>query len=412
MCIRDSIRILNGFAGTGKSRIFTFVNRVLSEQETSFLCNPLVFATPTHQATKVLNAEGLASNTIASRLARPYPERFIETVGRVLVDEVIKGKKRRKTKKPVKLSGRSVFVLDEAGAVDTSDYISILKRVTKAGATFIAAGDESQCSPVNGTSPMFSLGQRYGAVTLKKIYRQAEQPWYLQATTALTAGRVRDALEILDEEMRLHGFDNMEDALAQACITWSRTGNHTPKDAIIVVGTNDEVRRANSLCQDLRKKAGVLGEKSLTIFETDKESKNVFRASVHVGDRIEVRRNSMSKNGYGVTNRDRGTVVAINGDNLVVDIDVRAAKTNKLKTALLKPVGRRTINATKFKHIRLGYSGTTQSWQGSSTQEVYCVLGSTMTSFSTGMVKITRGMRDCHISVSYTHLTLPTSDLV
>lgn len=156
---------VNGLAGTGKTTALS-VARDLAERE-GF---QFVGLGPSHSAVRALEKSGIESQTVQRWLLDPKAE--------------------------LRLSPRSIVVLDEAGLAGTSTLRAVLERVDRVGARTVLVGDVHQYEAVEAGRG-FSQLQQHGMQTadLSQMVRQRDPT--LAAAARLSVHSPERALGLL-----------------------------------------------------------------------------------------------------------------------------------------------------------------------------------------------------------------------
>ena len=254
------------------------------------------------------------------------------------------------------LTSTDVLVIDEAGMVGTRQMERILSHARYAGAKVILVGDPQQLQAIEAGAAFRSIAEDLGSVEITDIRRQRED-WQRDATRQLATGRIGEALGAYRDHDMLHVGDTRDLAREQLIDRWDRERIASPNESrIILTHTNDEVRALNDAARDRLRARGELGNDIRLQVERGERT-------FATGDRLMFLRN---ERGLGVKNGTLGTVEQISAQSMAVRTDD----------------GRSVAFETKdYAHIDHGYAATIHKAQGVT-------------------------------AVSYTHLTLPTSDLV
>lgn len=134
---------VEGWAGAGKTTMLKAIGRLYKDEGFSIVGTAL-------SASAALNLEreaGIKSSTLAGLL--------------IAIEQGT-----------MKLSDRSIVVLDEAGLVDSRSWSLLQKHVVESGAKLIAVGDPKQLQPIEAGGIFKSLSERHGAAHISKIQRQ------------------------------------------------------------------------------------------------------------------------------------------------------------------------------------------------------------------------------------------------
>lgn len=163
---------------------------------------------------------------------------------------------------------------------------------------------------------------------------------------------------------QLHVADDRLGAETELISRWKRNGVETPKENLILVGTNQEASALNKRVQTERLNSGKLKGEGLLLGST----------SIHQGDRVLFTRNSKL---YGVKNGTLGTVE---------QIDHKKARI----TARLDDGSQVRIDTAHYEHVKLGYAVTTHKAQGMTAENTYILVGGSMQDREMSYVQISR----------------------
>jgi conjugative relaxase-like TrwC/TraI family protein len=248
----------------------------------------------------------------------------------------------------IRLTSKTVIVVDEAAMVGTRQIERLTEHALKAGARLILVGDEKQLQAISAGGPFASIGKRLGQATLTEIQRQKD-PWAREAVKKLAHGKAREALTEYARRGLVSVADDREEAMRALLREWKRQGAANPKEHLILASTNADAQALNRMAQVDRMLAGQLGRRSLRVGAAD------FRG----GDRVLFTRNSKR---YGVENGCLGTVLSVDA--------VHQTMTVRLDKGRLV-----VIPTTDYAHMKLGYALTTHKSQGATTENAYVLLG-------------------------------------
>ena len=123
----------------------------------------------------------------------------------------------------LKLTPKTVVVVDEAGMVGTRQLATLMDATTKAGSKLVLVGDAKQLQPIQTGGAFPKLGKELGQVHLTTITRQ-KQAWARRAVHAMAKGKSRQALNAYAKRGRLTVADTRHQARAQLLTDWQRQG--------------------------------------------------------------------------------------------------------------------------------------------------------------------------------------------
>src|SRR5690606_20845212 len=209
-----------------------------------------------------------------------------------------------------KLDADTIFVLDEAGMVASSQMAGFVETVSRAGAKLVLVGDPDQLQPIEAGAAFRAIADRIGYGELKTIYRQ-KQEWMRRASLDLACGRIEAALDAYAARGRLHGAALKVEAINQLIADWDQTYDPA-RTTLILAHLRRDVRLMNTMARGRLVERGLLA--SGASFRTQ-EGERHFAA----GDRIVFLKNEGSlgvKNGMlaSVVEAKEGRIVAAIGE--------------------------------------------------------------------------------------------------
>lgn len=347
--IGGNLRIMEGFAGTGKSSVF----RVTAEIWKKAGYEPVGITISGKAATELHTNSGMPTLTFAmlQKLMENDATGFLKhearTIWRSLSGQVTF------TYSPLKLKAKNVIVVDEASMLTTEQMTWLLNKATKAGASVILAGDRSQLQAIGQGGAFSALADRFGKTELQDILRQKD-PAYRQAVIDLAEGNAHKALDYFDKAGMLH-FERTRDLASRTLVQdWKKNELHRDLDeSLIFTGTKQEAKHINMLCQDARRDAGQLGRVASIRHNSER---------FYINDRVMF---TAPARKLGVVNGQMGVVEGINP--FTHSIIVRLGHDWSV-----------TVPLFKYRGVALGYAVTTHKGQGSTVERAYVLAGGTM----------------------------------
>lgn len=155
------------------------------------------------------------------------------------------------------LDSRTVFVLDEAGMVDSRQMATFVEAVSRAGAKLVMVGDAEQLQPIEAGAAFRALVERVGYAELETIYRQNTQ-WMRDASLDLARGRVGKALAAYRHHGHVMGAELKVQAVTALIDDWSRDYDPT-KSTLILAHLRRDVRALNDLARARLVSRGLVG---------------------------------------------------------------------------------------------------------------------------------------------------------
>lgn len=347
-----SIHVVSGMAGTGKTSMLRATREAFEREGFE-----VIGACLSGKAAQGLeDGAGIRSSTLAKLIGMPEvgyrgeldkgPLDRLKEHGRQLGRAALG--KGTWPAEPIRLTPKTVLVVDEAGMVGTRALRNLTEKVLAAGARLVLVGDEKQLQAIEAGGPFRSIGDRVGRATLTEIQRQRE-PWAREAVKKIAHGQARAALRDYASRGLVAVADDRKGAMQALISSWKRDGAGNPKDHLILASTNAESTVLNRMAQTQRMLVGGLGKQSVGVAGSD----------FHRGDRVLFTRNSKR---YGVQNGSLGTVAEVDVANQILTVRLDQGK------PVLVPV-------KDYAHLQLGYSLTTHKSQGATTENAYVLLG-------------------------------------
>lgn len=292
----DSVILVRGRAGTGKTRLMKEVVRAVRSTGKS-----VEVAAPWAMAThEVLRPEGFANaRTVASLLKS---------------DDAIR-----------KLKGQMLWV-DEAGQLSVPDLRKLVDLVDRAGARLLLTGDTAQHRSVMRGDALRLLETHTGlkSATLSEIRRQ-EPADYRKAAEQLARGDLAGGFKTLDKMgaiKELQGDDRAKHLATDYCESVA-----SGRSTLVVSPTHAEGRAVTTAVRDELKARGHVASHEVGVMQLRSKRLSLAErrdpASYEIGDVVEfVRSVSRPRNGRVADNgfvvRDRGVVTEVNQGKVMV----------------------------------------------------------------------------------------------
>ncbi len=342
------VRLMSGVAGTGKTFTLAACHDVWKAEGREVRGCAVAGAA----AKRLEEGTGIRSDTLQSTLNR-------------LDDGTLR------------LTRRSVLLVDEAGQLGTGQLAGLVEHVEKAGARLVLAGDAKQLQPISAGGPFKFLADReiLGEIRLENIRRQ-EEKWARDAVSAIEKGRAREAVKAYVGRGRFHLADDRPAAAGRMIDQWRKDGGvENPEGVFLLASTNAETKELNLRAQAERIRDGRIDpEKKLY-------ANGVF---FHENDRLQFQKRSRVMD---IENSDSGTVVRVEPER------------GRLTVKLDKDGRELTVDLKRYapENLRLGYASTTHKAQGASLPVVHVLMGGALTDLHMGYVQISRSTRSTHL---------------
>ena len=217
-----------------------------------------------------------------------------------------------------------IVVVDEAAMVDSRANGKILELARARGSIVVEIGDVRQLQPIDfGASFRIVRDAARDVGTyceLRDIQRQ-ERGWHREAVVQLAdaiaesdenarLAKVGTALRLLEDHGAITWSDN-RDAAIDSAIGCSQERRSAGLDTLILASDKDSVRH---LSEEDRRRSGREGKGRR--YATDGGLREFAQ-----GDRLMFLENSLGRNGLGVRNGDRGTVLEAKHQRITVQLD-------------------------------------------------------------------------------------------
>ena len=379
---KGALRLLQGVAGAGKSRTLDAVRDAFERSGFRVLGGAISGIAKQNLAEQA----GIESRTIAS-----YLYHMDRSVGRKICDRLIHDLKQlvraardlpTTQHQPLKLTRKTVLILDEAGMNDSHSFGALVRLVRKAGATLILVGDSKQLQPIGPGGVFPYLLAKYTHASLKTNRRQQSLE-DREAVERLREGESRKAIESYRSRNLLTlKADHLASAKALIAAWVEAGGVEIPKDHAILAQTRKEARILNLSAQEERKRAGELNAaRSVVLHET----------CFYERDRIMFHKRLPMLH---IENGHQGEIVRI--CPLKRSITVRLDQP-KPGTSPVVHIPYRMFEAAE---TSLGYAATTHKFQGATTEYAYVLMGGTAVDRNMAYTQLTRAREKTRIFVS------------
>jgi nucleoside-triphosphatase THEP1 len=261
-----TIRVVTGHAGVGKT---TAISAVVEALRLDGRKNRhLVGCALSNVAAQNLKAEtGLKNCVSVAKLLYELEKKNALTDLKHHAKQIVRAARKKKTCKPdrLKLSSKSVVILDESACLGVPSMTRLVEAVRKRGATLICVGDHRQLQhPVEPGCPHVMMQDSLGAAFITQITRQRSAP-DRRNVYGLSEGKAREVIEDLKARGRLHVAPTKEATFRDIIRSWKEHGAARPAEHILIAQTNAERQRLNQLAQAWRLETGHLRPKSIRL---------------------------------------------------------------------------------------------------------------------------------------------------
>lgn len=293
----------------------------------------------------------------------------------------------------MRLTDKSVILVDEAGMVGTPSLQKLMAFAHEAKAKIILQGDAVQLQSVERGGPLRLLAKALGSVDLTEIRRQktledraTAHAFYAAGGTELRSRRDnaeagQKILLRMEKRGQLQGFDDGEQAMQFLVQDYAKSPLPA-RDKLVIAGTRADVAALNEALRSQRRAAGELGPD--TRIKTTTGRKDVLsEMTLAEGDRI---RFGKKDEPLGVVNGTKGIVVGLTaeaGGHHRVEVQI--------ESDIPGQDGRRLAFSTaKYGSLELAYAGTVHKAQGAGALEVFHLAHRGMTDRHLALVSFTR----------------------
>ena len=346
---QGAVQSLVGRAGTGKTKVSEAV--VTSHQAAGYT---VIGAATGWDAAKKLEAEaGIPSHSIAA-----------------LLKGLDDGK--------IKLTSKTLIIVDEAGMVGTPSMSALLRHAEQAKSKVILQGDPLQLQSVERGGAMRAITKAVGGATLADIRRQKHAEDTKTAGLFYAAGgdelrsrgenakAGREILARMEKRGQIRAFD--EDAEAMRTLVADYLGSSpAANEKLIIAGKRSDVSALNDAVREVLHARGRLGPDHTIEVAYGTEGKT-RPMPLAVGDQVR----------FGAKEKRLGLV---NGSRARIDaIEALEGGGHRIEATLMSDIkkddGRKVAFDTReFSAIQHGYASTIHKAQGQSKNEVFHYAG-------------------------------------
>ncbi|WP_193227875.1 MobF family relaxase [Aureimonas psammosilenae] len=342
---KDGVSVVEGSAGSGKSFSLGAVAEVARE------CGLEVWTVaPSWKATEVVRSDTQTADAYAKAVQG-------------FVRQIADGK--------VKLTEKSVVILDEAGMVGTEDMAALVAATSAVGAKLIASGDTRQLQPVVAGAPLKAISRVVGSSRMTEITRQKSE-WQKAASQDFADGETVRALEAYDKAGAVTVADDREEAIRALVDSYSRDRMERPEAARCVLSSwNVDVRSLNEQIRAAGKAAGWIEATDWTLPAIPRGGDDAQAIDLAAGDEV-IFGETVELRGMTIRNSDLARVVGISGDPENPTLRLAFAKSaDPIEVRWRELVGRREEGEPQAPRLQHASAMTVHASQGVTVDEAY-----------------------------------------
>lgn len=284
---RDRIAAVQGGAGTGKTTALVPIREVVEEM--GYQTRGLA---PTSRAAKELRDAGLQTETLQKHIARSLRPR----------------------------SEPTVYFLDESSLASTKQLHTFLKSL-QSDDRVLLIGDTRQHQAVEA-GRVFDQLQHAGMTTFRLDHLVRQKDAGLRNVVEhLSAGKIAEALLLLDEQGRIHEYEHRFDRMAAIAAAYAEA----PHSSLVVSPDNTSRRELNDAIRQELRTRGAIGEDliSLSILQPRQGMTTADRTqanSYSPGDVIRYQRESAA---IGVNKESYATVLRVDAQLNLLTVELQ-----------------------------------------------------------------------------------------
>lgn len=224
----QGVRVLRGRAGTGKSHVLGLV-RELSAQNGKHV----IGLAPTHKAVEELQRKGFSDTDTVKGFLFKYKN----------------GKNH--------IPSGSLVVVDEAGMIETSGMLELMKVARSRACNVILAGDERQNASIERGGMFEVFADRFGSSELSAIRRQ-DAAWGREMASCLARHDIKAGIKILEAHKGLRVSESLEVSMNRLIKDYV-SSEYALNEKLVISLRNVEVDALNLGIREALKERGVIG---------------------------------------------------------------------------------------------------------------------------------------------------------
>ncbi|MGH1406004.1 MAG: Ti-type conjugative transfer relaxase TraA [Rhodomicrobiaceae bacterium] len=323
--------------------------------------------TTSEQLSCVVGVAGAGKSTMLTAAKEAWEKAGYRVLGAALAGKAAKGLEEAsgipaKTIASYALSWRNdlhhlqegdILVVDEAGMIGSKQMATLVTETKERGAKLVLVGDPEQLQPINAGTPFKAMVETIGAKRLNSVHRQQDN-WQRTASQHFANGQTLEALKAYEEQGAIQLMDTVDDALNALVYDYmeDRVIHGDTSSRLALAHRRDDVKAINETIRNMRKAIGELEDEKTYI------TTNGTRQFA-IGDRLLFTRNDRD---IGVKNGMLGTITAMSGGQLTIELDDKSAQEKPSKV---------TFHTRDYNDIDHGYATTIHKSQGATVDKTY-----------------------------------------
>lgn len=205
---KDQYVIVQGYAGTGKTSIFSHIKQILKEADKNDTGQKvkILGLAPTHKAVKELKAIGIKAQTlesflIAQKRIEKKHERQKEQKDQKNQENIANDRNEKNQKSRIDILDNKLIILDEVSMVPNKDFLEFVEITKKSRAHVVYSGDRAQHLPIGAGKPteITQDSKILKIAFLKEIVRQ-RNPGLKEAVVSTINQNYSFALDKVEQE--------------------------------------------------------------------------------------------------------------------------------------------------------------------------------------------------------------------
>jgi len=282
----------------------------------------------------------------------------------------------------IRLDGKSVVVMDEAGMADSERLPKLIELTAKREAKLVLAGDSAQLSSIGAGGLFKEIEKNVSTAELRDVHR-ARNEWEKRAWMEIRDGEAMRALARYETHDRLHIHDTRREASEAMVAKWDRERIEAApgKTVMITDASNKERDQINAMAQERRAQAGELGSHRVEL--PDKPY------GLRAGDEIIFTAQHHPSGQERVENGITGTITDTDREQDRVTIKTRENPQREVH-----------VNTNEFSDLSLGYAVHVYKAQGLTTERASILIGGWQTDRESAYVSVSRAREQTNIYLS------------